>query len=235
MKKILLLFVLLASLGNAQPGCNSTVLPNDICYPAQTMNIPTTKQSDAIYLCGPGAVVYDTLDPLSLKLRIVYINAGCVYHYKSTLATNALTLWAKNGSNVIIYAGTIPTSTFTVYQETGATITNLSTNTLAINNCTAITGPPVTCSPTGISNLLANDTQTSVWPNPANDKLFITSESFNDKTISIINLLGDTVYSLKGIKNEKQEISLNAFVPGIYYVVIKCDGNSETKKIVVIR
>jgi hypothetical protein len=235
MKKLLLLFILLTSLCRGQ--CNYSVIPNDIYYPSQTVTIPASSQFASMYICGPGTTVYDTLDPTAGgKYRIVYVSSGSTYHYKYTLNSNGMSLWAMNGSTVIIYPGTNTGSSFSVDKEPGATITNLSTETITINNCTTITGPPTSyCSTAGISNLNSSNTQIKVWPNPAHDKLFISSERAENKTVSIVNVIGETVYSLKGIRDGKQEVSLSTFAPGIYYVVIKGDGITETKKIVVTR
>jgi hypothetical protein len=235
MKKILLLLVSLTSLSRAQ--CYYSVIPNDIYYPSQTVTIPASSQFASMYICGPGTTVYDTLDPTAGgKYRIVFVNSGSTYHYKYTLNSNGMSLWATNGSTVIIYPGTNTGSSFSVDKEPGATIVNLSSGTITVNTCTSITVPSTNyCSAAGISHLNGSNNQIRVWPNPAHDKLFIGSESTGNKTLSIVNVIGETVYSLKGMKDEKQEVSLSTFASGVYYVVIKGDGITETKKIVVTR
>jgi hypothetical protein len=226
------IFVLLTFLGKAQ--CNASFSPIDISYNGQTKSIPATMQTDMVYVCG-SSVMYDTLTPGGIKYRNVYVSTGGTYYYKSTLTNNQMTLWAKSGSNIVILPGTNTSFSFIVYQETGATINNLSSGTITVNNCSVVTGPNVNCSATGITTNAINDIQTNVWPNPAHDKLFISSENGKDKTVSIVNVIGETVYAQKGIKDEKQEISLSQLTSGIYYVMIKGDGNTETKKIVVTK
>ncbi len=234
MKKLLLLFVLISSLSKAQ--CNaSTFSPATICYPAQTKTIAASMATDIIYLCGSGSVVYDTLNPSSLKVRQVFVNPGATYHYKSTLTNNQVTVYAKAGSTVIIYPGTITTFAFNYIKEAGATMNNLSTNTITTTSCSVITGPTINCSVTAVTSVSQNETQTNVWPNPAHDKIYVSTEFGKDKSLSIINILGEVVYSQKVLKEEKQEISLSSFTSGIYYVIIRSADKTETKKIVVTK
>jgi hypothetical protein len=232
MKNLLSVLVLLTFLSRAQ--CNYSVIPNEIYYPGQTVSVPASSMILNMYICGPSAVIYDTLDPVSAKYRIVYVSSGSTYHYKYTGTSNGMSLWAKNGSTVVIYPGTNTGSSFSIDKEPGATITNLSTGTVTINNCASITGPSANyCSPTGIAVQTSVDSGTRVWPNPATDRLFIRSTSVGEKTICIINVIGETLCTLNGIQNE--ELSLSEFPAGMYYLAITSDGLTETKKIMIIR
>ena len=236
MRKILLLFVLLTSASQAQ--CNYNIFPNDIYYAGQTVSIPTSSLAATMYLCGPGTVVVDTLDPVSMKARIVFVSSGSTYHYKSSLPANSgLMLWAKNGSTVVIYPGTTTGTSITIDKEPGATITNLSSGTITINNCTAITGLSISCVPTEIAEAQSIYSENKVWPNPSTGKLFINAKSEEKATVSlsVINQLGEIILSEDYINNGKKELSLEKYPVGIYFVRLKSGNYIDTRKVILLR
>jgi hypothetical protein len=76
----------------------------------------------------------------------------------------------------------------------------------------------------------ALDLDISLYPNPADNLLRVSSNSII-KTLSIVDLLGQSVYTINNISNEELNISeLNA---GIYFVKILVNDKLLTKKIVV--
>lgn len=235
MRKFLLFFVLYTSLFRGQ--CNMTVIPNDICYNYDTLNIPSSKQNHAIYICGSNAVVYDTLDPVSFKFRYVFIQPGSTYHCKTTLSNSSMQIWAKSGANIIIHPGTNTGFLFQVNQEPGVNVINLSAGTISNNICGNVTGPPVSCIPTGINGVRSITYEISVWPNPTNGKIYISAKE-EDKaqvSINVINHLGEVVLSGEYLNNGKKELSLEKFPSGIYFVRMKSGNITETKKIILLK
>jgi hypothetical protein len=70
----------------------------------------------------------------------------------------------------------------------------------------------------------------NILPNPASGQATVT---FNGKgNITIYNMLGQTVYHVENVENEKV-IPLNNLNSGVYLVKVQSGNNSVTKKMVV--
>ena len=84
-----------------------------------------------------------------------------------------------------------------------------------------------------VTGVAENSTQDiSVYPNPANDKLFILSE--NIKNVEIYNLLGKVVFETETL-NPNGSIDIANLPKGTYIVRITKDNNVISKKINIIR
>lgn len=238
MKKLLLAFILLSSFINAQTaGCVFSVTPITICYPAQTKTIAASAQTDIIYLCGSGSVVWDTLNPPSIKYRQVFVNAGAVYNYKSTITNNQITVYAKNGSTVNVLPGTNLSFVFNYNKEAGAVLNNAGTGTITTNNCLSIIGPSVNCTSTGITEAQSAGFENTIWPNPSSGKIFINANTDEKVTVSlsVINQLGEVILSEDYINNGRKELSLEKYPTGIYFIRMKSGNFISTKKIILLK
>jgi len=94
------------------------------------------------------------------------------------------------------------------------TVTYAGTDANTENNTLCIT---VTRSTVGINNTVANSV--SVYPNPAKD--IITISNAENKNISIINTLGETVFVIKKASSN-HEVDISNWTDGMYFV--KIDG-----------
>ncbi len=88
--------------------------------------------------------------------------------------------------------------------------------TYSANNCAV-----------GIKELHSNLLSLSLYPNPANQLLFIKTDSNNELPVSILNSVGEIIY--KGTIKRLTEINTSTFSQGIYFVMI----SSKTLKLVV--
>ena len=66
--------------------------------------------------------------------------------------------------------------------------------------------------------IIVEDGEISIYPNPFNDRIFITSEQ--SARIVIYNATGQIVYSASPERNEKIEIDTNSWKSGMYFVKI---------------
>jgi hypothetical protein len=116
--------------------------------------------------------------------------------------------WSSGGASSTEVV--IPTST-----------TNYSVTAFDANNCsisTSITQTVVIC--TNINKSLLNNTDILLYPNPANNLLYINTPLFSDKTYFVIyNSLGQVVLS-QAITQNSQQISLANFCDGLYNIVV---------------
>ena len=71
-----------------------------------------------------------------------------------------------------------------------------------------------------------------VYPNPAENEIFIDNLPQGTKNIKIMNLFGTIIYE-KNIKQNNKRIQVNNFQNGIYVLKIQYDGGIFSKKILI--
>ncbi len=83
------------------------------------------------------------------------------------------------------------------------------------------------------AKLYTSDDLIKVYPNPANDILYVNvPESNNEFTIKICNIIGEIVFQ-KELNTEVTEIKTNDLKNGIYMVTISNSSFFECKKIII--
>lgn len=86
---------------------------------------------------------------------------------------------------------------------------------------------------TALSNedLIKNDNDVSIYPNPVSSNLYFNSNSHDLRNIEVYSIQGKKVFASNGtlIKNN---IDFSSFKPGIYFLKINTDKGSITKKII---
>ncbi|MCQ2286286.1 MAG: C25 family cysteine peptidase [Bacteroidales bacterium] len=81
------------------------------------------------------------------------------------------------------------------------------------------------------ANAIANNTNASftLYPNPVDDVLNLISEGIGE--IEILNFIGQTIYNQK-ITNKETSIDTKSFSSGVYFIRLKENGFSTTKKFI---
>jgi hypothetical protein len=82
-----------------------------------------------------------------------------------------------------------------------------------------------------IKNVL--DASLNLYPNPAHDTFVIQGLDLDDATISIVNVLGQSVEVPFVKKNLLTEFNTTGLNRGIYFVSITKDKNTVTRKVVI--
>jgi len=114
------------------------------------------------------------------------------------------------------------------------TVTTPYTTTVTdANNCTNTSSVTVTVNVcTGIGEVNSN-TSISVYPNPTNDILNIQMPQPLDGTLSITNVLGQQVYTVKMANNSSlTQVSMGSLSQGIYLLKIESAKQTTVKRIV---
>ena len=101
-----------------------------------------------------------------------------------------------------------------------AVVTNTTVNTYVTNI------------PTGINGQTSSDLIAHIYPNPASDKLNIAFTGVGSKSISMTNLLGQSVY--RSETSDKQlSIDLSHFDKGMYFIVVSNNKQKSQVKVVI--
>ena len=78
---------------------------------------------------------------------------------------------------------------------------------------------------TGIDEIILNNEDINIFPNPTSNELFIEMQNRKDVNISIFNSIGQIVYKSK-VETNRETINVTGLQTGIYFVEIKdLDGN----------
>ena len=85
----------------------------------------------------------------------------------------------------------------------------------------------------GLENNTEKSIDFSIYPNPAQTLINIEFENASSKnyTLSIVNVLGQTVYS-KQTSDSKLQISVDEFPSGIYSIQVSCEKKSMSTKFI---
>ena len=70
------------------------------------------------------------------------------------------------------------------------------------------------------------------YPNPSTGNFTVNMFEMENANITVLNAIGDVVYSAKGV-NKIEGVYIENAVPGIYFVTVEHDGKTNTKSIVI--
>lgn len=136
--------------------------------------------------------------------------------------------WKKNGSNIIGATSQQYTAT------TAGTYRVVVTNS---NGCTKQSSGQVVTVPCKVQgDLLSEDKDFSIFPNPADESITINSDAGDVQKIIIFDALGRQVFSkLYSITNSNHliQIDISAFSKGVYFVQVLSADKTKSLKLVV--
>ena len=84
----------------------------------------------------------------------------------------------------------------------------------------------------GVSINEVSDIETSVFPNPANERVNIVSEE-NIRSIRVVNTLGQVVYSNGNVNGDAFSLSTSEYAAGMYILTITTDKGISTQRVSV--
>jgi subtilisin-like proprotein convertase family protein len=127
-------------------------------------------------------------------------------------------------SQIIIFDSTdLGIGTFMVWVQVNNGCNSFDTAYITFDLCTTIAE--------------TNSGKIEIYPNPTDDKIIISANSFNSGArLSIINSAGKLIkkYKLEWLKGneKKKEVDLSSYPPGIYYISISDDVLFSTVKVI---
>lgn len=174
---------------------------------------------------------YTTLNPvMGTKLKI-YTQSSSIYHSKYVIIDACNTLsdpQVLTGShNWTISADTKNDENTLIIHD--ATIANIYYQSF-YQNFYDLGGTLSPCV-TNVEEELSTTQTLLVYPNPANDNIFIELSDFNNTTIEIRNIVGQLLKNV-AVQNAKTQISINDLVSGVYFVIIKNEKSNSIRKII---
>lgn len=202
-------------------GCDSTVILNLVVLPTPCENVTTTLEES---ICEGESFEFN---------NTTYTEQGV---YQANLQT-----WDGCDSTVTLTLNVYPSFTETIdatitegetYTQNGFNENQSGEYTISlqtINGCDSVIVLNLTVEPISSIKDIANESNFTIYPNPAKEKLFINTKEKN-ANIVITNISGVVVYQNNNHSNTPIEINLKEFENGIYFVRI---NNLETRKFII--
>jgi len=143
---------------------------------------------------------------------------------------NILTSSSAIGNQWLLNGQVITSDTNQSYTIT-LPITDTSCYSLTVTNiygCSA-TSDTICYLPLGISEVI-NNNGIYIYPNPSKDNITIETNSYKEQRLEILNLIGQTVYTI--YINKKAVINTSAFAKGVYILKLSSDKETVVRKFV---
>ena len=181
------------------------------------------------------------------KQAVSGLTAGVIYHV-NFYAIQDQGLWADTGSVILNFyqnstivfstpelffggAWTLFTATFTALSTTDTIGFQVAPGTTSTSGSVGVDA--VSFSSTENAQDLLDETEVKIYPNPFENQVAVSVQNKNEKSISIQNVLGETVYSVNEINfSIPLSIEMNEIPSGIYFLTLNGEGGVVTKKIV---
>ncbi len=238
----------------ADNGVNLTILPSMSVSLGADLRICA---GDSVLLTAFGANTYawnNTAQTASIKVApsqtTAYIVFGTALSGCTDFDTIIVTVDPAPNSPIITLNGSILTSNNPDFQtwylnnveiqgENGSTLNlfqsgNYYSKVLGANNCYSQKSNVINYIVSGIGNLDVN--QFKIFPNPSDDIFYIENdEKFSLQEISIINMLGQIVYTLnlENTRENKITIDISNQDAGVYHVLLKTQNGFGIKKLII--
>ena len=84
------------------------------------------------------------------------------------------------------------------------------------------------------NRLRLNDRRVDVYPNPANDVLYVSTQNLRTETIEVFNAFGQRVY-LMPLRTNMLQLATANYQPGVYFLKIHAEEGMVTRRFVIRR
>ena len=182
------------------------------------VNVTVNKNPKAQITAG-GPTTFCTGGSVELTEAAV---AGCTYQ------------WYKGASPIA--GATSLTYTATTSGNYKCRVTKTATGCYKNSNSIAVSVPCKEGLPAGETGEMMNGEETfSIFPNPNNGSFNISGSISNETVIEIVNSLGQLIYTkkLNSLNYFTEAISINNFVPGIYFVRLTNEVTITEQKMII--
>ena len=220
---------------NATINATSTSGSAPYSYTLTNGNMTACNSLPCSGLCA-GVYTLTTADSKGCSSTINYSVAVSMPMLATTAVQNVSCTGCTNGAAVVAVSGAGPfTYSWTPAVSTGSVASNLAAGcyTVMVTDVAGCSNSYSVCVLTEVtSGISQQDTESPVilFPNPAHTTF--NAESNSEFTLTLINQLGQIIYTGNSIQN-KLLINVGNFSQGVYYVQVESDRGIVTKKIIL--
>ncbi len=182
---------------------------------------------------GTHVVTYEILNGAcnDFDSFVISVGAGPVINIT---VTNATTPTSTDGSATASASGGL--SPYSYYWSNGdcdATMENVPSGNYSVMVTDAagcISTAPVHID--FLNNIAENTTSVKIYPNPAENKVFVKMTNLNAGSIELVNMLGQKVIN-KNVQSSIETLNVQNLKPGVYFVRIITSDENYVKKLMV--
>jgi len=182
---------------------------------------------------GTHVVTYEILNGAcnDFDSFVISVGAGPVINIT---VTNATTPTSTDGSATASASGGL--SPYSYYWSNGdadATMENVPSGNYSVMVTDAagcVSTAPVFID--FLNNIAGNTTSIKIYPNPAENKVFVKMTNMNAGSIELVNMLGQKVIN-KNVQSNIETLNVQDLKPGVYFVRIITSDENHVKKLMV--
>ncbi len=201
---------------NAATGCTATaVVTQSVSSP-----VASVISSNSVLCAGSSATLT--------------VNGNSTSYFWNTSATNSVIVVSPTVTTIYTVFGTNAITGCTVTASLTQNVSALPFLTASSSNSLICPGNPVTLTVVGATNYLwsTSATGSAIVVNPTLTTTYTVINGVKEnEDIEVMNVLGALVYKIKATDN-KTEIDLSEQKAGVYFVRLKVDNATVTKKII---
>ena len=216
---------------------DTTILSGPVGYSTYSWAGPVTANTQTLATTMPGSYTLTTSSLSGCSSPILYYNVTQgVFNTLSVAAKNdsicagGLDTLVASGASTYTWSTNSISNTIAVMPFTNTTYTLIGTDAHGCNDTITKTIKTINCT-TGINQILGSNEQVTIYPNPANDMLYINCKQKN-ATLFITDVIGNKIKQLS-IENDITSFDISSLSKGVYFLNVKTAESFITKKFIV--
>jgi hypothetical protein len=214
-----------ASGANTYQWSNGFTGPNNVISPTSNsiITVSALTNSGSINCPSDGSVQIVILPnpTINIVATKTAICRGESANFSSTGAQTYTWSTGATSNSIVVTSSLVTTINYSVSGTNSLGCINNSSVSLKVNSCT------------GIDNLILNQIEFAVFPNPNNGSFSIKANS--NCQLSIFNELGQLIQEKMLTEENNYSYNVYNYLPGVYMIQLKDGQNSSTKKIIVTK
>jgi hypothetical protein len=162
------------------------------------------------------------------ECRVALTSAGTLVAggaFTTSVATGS-SGWQQASVNFTYVSGLTPDTLWVLYSSSSLDNKPKAGSVLWIDDVSVVLS-------TGVEEMLGDENNIEVFPNPSNGLFSIKHQNNQPETIEIFNLIGEKIYSTTNNKDVTTDIDISHSPKGIYFVKVYDGENNHIEKIVV--
>ena len=197
-------------------------------YKTVTLTISDETKTETVTMDNYISVAEATPIGIDLIYGEINVNPGSTHTYSVTAQPNCTYNWSDDITSWTISSADEHASEVNYNFAGFGTTGNITVE--AVNGCGTGSSLSLTINPP--NNVLENNNQISIYPNPA--KNYVNIENAQNSSINIYNAIGVLVYTVNS-KNETTKIDVSSFDAGIYFLEISNQNETVKQTITIVK
>jgi hypothetical protein len=164
----------------------------------------------------------DSMIMINLTIDAVNVATTIVDSVVTAVATGAIYQWINCTTNTLVLGETNQSYAISNSDNYAVIVTQGSCSDTSSCVKVVVTGIEINSSALDIN----------IYPNPTNNDATINLGTLTDVLVTVTDITGKTVYSIKNDERNQMSLNVASFKKGLYFVVIKSDKDQQVLKLI---